>query len=101
MSELKHEVVIHWGPADMHLERQPVTYRFDTRAELDAFMKAVNLAIGYRRHSSAALDAFLKGVEEAKGYPDFSVFPTDGVCPACGVALAEALFAASEIRGNA
>jgi hypothetical protein len=85
----------------MHLDREPVTYRFDTAAELDAFMKAVNLAIECRRHSSAALDAFLKGVEEAEGYPDFSVYPTDGACPACGVALAEALFAASETRGNA
>ena len=100
VSTKKYEVLIHWGEADMHLDRAPGIYRFTTAAERDAFMAGVELAINYRKSCSAELDAFLKGVDEAEGYLDFATIPHDGVCPTCGADLPTALFS-SNPSGNA
>jgi len=47
---MQHSVTIKWGDHIPDDEKPVETYRFDTKAELDAFMQGVEEAIGWLAH---------------------------------------------------
>ncbi|MGB0908011.1 MAG: hypothetical protein ACPGVT_11000 [Maricaulaceae bacterium] len=44
-----YRIIIVWGLL-LEADSQPVEYKFETKIELDAFMKGVRAADGYIRH---------------------------------------------------